>query len=439
MFIFKSNVFLIQNKYSINNMLIKTNVIFLYADSLRRDFSACYILQKKLREKGYRTFICSRRNFNFFLKFLLPRKLFVIGQINMINNSRIITESYKGNIEVHFMPAEGFAYDTEYILMYPKDNDYNFLKSIFFWGKNSMEWFKKNRQIDNQNKLQLTGYTRLPIAEAYSKKITEDKNRIGFIGRFPILNDIYGRNTMTFCLVETLPEEREKVLARIDAESKAIIIYIDLFHEIITHTDYIISLRPHPNENLTTYFKLKEIFGDRFEINNDFDVAEWMSSCSKIFGLASSSYIDAFLVKTPVICLDFILGTSATTLKFDPALEWMYESCYLPKDKLTTLNLLFEKKLKPISNEKFEKLIDSDFKGKSEIVFDTVLSRILTTPIKSNYFDVIIENFMKLFDYVLATRHKLKQNNALQFDYSSRYHQISKNLEIIVKDIETRI
>ena len=336
------------------------------------------------------------------------------------------------------MPAEGFAYDTEYILMYPKESDYNFLKSIFFWGKNSMNWFIQNRKIDDHNKLQLTGYTRLPIAESYSRNISENKKRIGFIGRFPILNDIYERNTMTFCLIESLPEERAKVLARIEAESKAIIIYIDLFQEIITQTDYIISLRPHPNENLTTYQKLIEFYGDRFEINNDFDVADWMSSCTKIIGLASSSYIDAFLVKTPVICLDFMLGTSATTQQFDPALEWMYESCYLPIDKKTAIELLLEKNLKPISNMTFENLIDSDFKGKSEIVFDTVLSRILLIPMKSKIFDFIIEKIMKLIDFILATRHKLKSNNALQFDYSSSYHPVTKHLDMIAKEITTR-
>ena len=110
-------------------MNIRTGIIFLYADSLRRDFSTCYLIEKKLKEKGFKTFICSRRNLNFFLRFIIPKKILLIGQVDMIND-KIASEAVKGNTEIHFMPAEGVARDHEYQVMYPKKRDYNFLTTI---------------------------------------------------------------------------------------------------------------------------------------------------------------------------------------------------------------------------------------------------------------------------------------------------------------------
>jgi surface carbohydrate biosynthesis protein len=420
-------------------MYIKTEIILLYSDSLRRDFSTCYIIKKILRYRGYRSFICSRRNFSVFLTFLRPKKVFVIGQINMVYAEKIIQEAKEGKIEIHFMPAEGFAMNSEYVVMYPKEFDYSFLTSIFFWGSNSMEWFRANRKIDDPGKLHLTGYARLPIAEGYLNNVRREKSRIGIIGRFPVLNDIYKRSTMSFCLVEHLVEERTKVLSRIDAESRAIIFYMDLFDEILNDTNYIISLRPHPNEDSSTYSVLHKRYGDRFELNFDLDVADWMSSCDKIMGLASSSYIDAFLVKKPVICLDLVLGTYNSTLNFDPALEFMYQGSYLPKDRQELLILLKDKDLSPVTSNSFKELISSDFVGGSEIVFDSIVSKILFTPTNAKCFDFIVDLALKFLDFILATRHKFMKNNSLQFDYSSYYHEIPENLELVASDIVSRI
>ncbi|NCI49087.1 hypothetical protein GWC95_04080 [Sediminibacterium roseum] len=420
-------------------MGFRTNIILLYSDSLRRDFSACLIIKEILRANGYKTFICSRRNFGLFIKVLKPRKIFIIGQIDMIYNERIIKEAKAGELEVHFMPAEGFAYDSEYVVMYPAKNDYDFLKSVFFWGKNSLGWFVKNRNIDDTEKLIQAGYSRLPIATAYSEVVKKDTKKVGFIGRFPAVNDLYKRSVMSFYLVEELAENRYKTMARLDAESKAINAYLDFFEKIIQQTDYTISLRPHPNENLNTYAALKKKYGERFEINNDFDVAEWMSECRAIVGLASSSYIDAYLVKTPVICLDVLLGSSKSTLQFDPGLEWMYESCYLPETIEEAMQLLVQENLPPVAKQRFVDLIENDFKGNSELVFDTVTDKIMETPRKNSPLDGLYLLGMHVFDMALATRHKIKKNTALQFDFSYYYHPLSLNLKAIAQRIRKKL
>ena len=181
----------------VEQMSLKSNLIFLYADSLNRDFSTCYILKNKLNENGLKSIICSRRNLGKFLKFLFLKKLFIVGQINMIPD-KIIKAYLKGVSKIYFMPAEGYGFDNEYEVMYPDSDIYDSISAIYFGRKIPYNWFKNNRRINNINHLKITGYNRFPIAKAYREINIKNKSRIGFIGRFPASNDIYKRTIMWF-------------------------------------------------------------------------------------------------------------------------------------------------------------------------------------------------------------------------------------------------
>ena len=184
-------------------MRIKTNIIFLYADSMRRDLSTCYILEQILNERGFKTLICCRRNFLRLLRLVEPRQLFIVGQVDMFHQQSIQRAAKNHQTYIYFMPAEGFASDAEYVNMYPKDVDYSFIQAVFFWGKNSLEWFEKNRPSGNAKALRRTGYARLPIAREYSAIGGRGGKKIGFVGRFPALNDIYKRSMMRFLVSES--------------------------------------------------------------------------------------------------------------------------------------------------------------------------------------------------------------------------------------------
>ena len=116
----------------------------------------------------------------------------------------------------------------------------------------------------------------------------------------------------------------------------------------------------------------------------------------------------------------------------------MYESSYLPENLDETMKLMLDKQLKPISSNKFDDLIKTAFKGETDIVFDQVLTRILMNPLGSNYFDFLLEGLIKNVDLAFAMRHKIKRNNSLQFDYSSRYHPVSNSVKVISDDINNR-
>ena len=277
---------------------------------------------------------------------------------------KIIKASFKGVSKIYFMPAEGYGLDNEYEVMYPDSDIYDSISAIYFWGKIPYNWFKNNRRINNINHLKITGYNRFPIAKAYREINIKNKSRIGFIGRFPASNDIYKRSIMWFFLIENSNEDIDKILFRSQTVTKAVWFYSRVFNEIIKNSNYIISYRPHPNEDIETYKILSEKFGERFELNFDYDIAEWASKCHKIVGLASTSFIDSSMTMTPVISIDKLIDTTTQTEKFDPILKSVYSSSHNPNNELI-FKLLFDKHLSIIKTKEFEKVIKNNFEGRA--------------------------------------------------------------------------
>ncbi len=419
-------------------MPIQTNIVFLYADALRRDLSTCYIIERALNERGVRTFICSRRNFSRFFKHIIPQKLFLLGQIDACYEQHVqhIAKGY--NSEIFFMPSEGFLANSQYKLVYPEIFEFSNVEAIFFWGRNSLQWFKENRIIDNPQKLKRVGYSRLPIAREYQTSVKRDK-KIGFIGRFAALNDIYKRGLLDFYLSEPSLSNRVQTAARQEIESKAINCYIDLFEFIVNHTDLKISFRPHPNEDVSTYRYLTERYGPRFEMNLGYDVAEWMASCLCMVGVSSFSYVDAYATQTPVICLDHYLKTKSKALLMEPVLEWMYECCHLPDTLDDIKRLLTDRHLKPISSDKFNNLIKEEFTGESALVFDRVLSELLRKPLKPRFVDGILLFSLKFCDFILTSITRFMRKTNLSFDYSYYYHPISDGIKGIATSIKKQL
>lgn len=417
---------------------IKTNIVFLYADALRRDLSTCFILEQLLNERGFRTFICSRRNFSRFFSLIIPRKLFVLGQIDSFYKQYIQHTTMGHNIDIFFMPSEGFLSNSQYKLVYPDAFEFSNLAAIFFWGRNSLRWFKENRKIDDPNKLKQAGYSRLPIAREYRAMVRRDK-KIGFIGRFAALNDIYKRNLLSFYLTDPSILNRAQTEARQEIESRAIICYLDLFDFIINNTKFHVSIRPHPNEDVSTYRHLAERYGNRFEVNLAYDVAEWMAGCHALVGVSSFSYVDAYVAQTPVICLDNYLKSRSNAVFMEPVLEWMYECCHLPNSLDEVKSLLADNNLKPVVTDRFNNLIKEEFTGNSDLVFDQVISELVMKPLKRKLSDSVLLFMLKATDFILASLTYLVRKNKMSFDYSYHYHRIPVVLNDISTAIKTRV
>lgn len=420
-------------------MALKSNIVFLYADSLRRDLSTCLILEKALQSRGYSTFICSRRNFQRFTRFVLPSKLLLVGQVEMCAAPPFYQEMQQAGAEIYLVPSEGFASHEYYVLMYPEKIEYDPLKAIFFWGELPRKWFLEHRKITDTKKLVRAGSTRVSIAKQYRKIIKHDGRRVGFLGRFSTLNDIYGRNLARLLMYDATKSERAQFIGRVSAEMGAFAGYLELFDYIVNNTDYRISVRPHPNEDIATYNLLVDRYKGRFEIDGAIDVAEWMSSCKAIIGLSSTAFPDAYVAQTPVICLDKMLGTQDATLDYESYMKYMYMCSYLPASLEELKELLKRDQLPPVATNEFLEFFENYYLGDTEIVFDTIIEAASKNHVKTGIFDLLILAMLRVVDFAMATRHKIMKKKSLTFDYSRHYHKTSNTLKTVSDAIISRL
>lgn len=407
--------------------MVRAELTLIYCDSRKRDSTVAILIKEFLSRSKQLSFISSRRNLSKILKLITPVNIVIIGQINilydLIYSEGVLKNEFYG-MNIYFYPSEGYAMEHEYRLMYPERYDYNNLKKIFFWGGGSLDWVKRNINI-NRNILDKTGYPRNKMAKVYASMRNSECMKIGFIGRFPILNDLYGVLPMQYILEEFSKDGEYQALqvSRLEAEGRTVPIMLRIMKYIVEETNYRIGFRPHPNEDRRTYNILKEIFGSKIEISEEVDVAEYMAGCDKIVGLASSSYIDASLVGVPIICIDKLSNVISETEKYEPALKLIYDVAYLP-ETFDELKVLIKKDISIKKSKVFDDLIKTDFIGDyNDPIFHVAKSVQFTRKKISTYGVKVI---LYLMDALLIAKVLLKKSSNIDFDYSSMIHKKNK-------------
>lgn len=408
---------------------LKTDLTIIYCDSRRRDSTVAILLQELLKKRGQLSFVASRRNFSKILKLSTPVNIVMIGQINIVydlvyDNKTLKTRFRDTNI--YFYPSEGYATDNEYHMMYPERFNYRDTKKIFFWGRESLEWVRRHLDVAPET-LDNTGYPRTRMARVYAALRGDRKVRkIGIVGRFAMLNDLYGVLPMEYIVTEfALAKEKYKgaMLSRLHVESETVLTILRAVDFIMKNTDYSISMRPHPNEDPASYAGLKKLYGDRFEVSDEVDVADWLSGCTKVMGLASSTYIDASLIDVPVICLDRVSGVVDQTMAYEPALKLIYETAHLPAD-FDELTTLLTDDIEPKRSSVFSALMKSNFTGEHADPIKHVAESIVH--IQSRLSTALVKLAIETADRLLVTRDRLRKNTALDFEYSATFHGRNK-------------
>ncbi len=381
-------------------------------------------------------FIGCRRNLKRFVKYIHFESILIIGQINMFSeHPDVFDEGTLSNLI--FYPAEGEAADTQYEVMYPRNFNYNLLSSIVFWGAKPKEWFEKNR-IMNIEKLVIGGYSRGQIAQLYKDNNKREK-KIGFIGRFGLLNDLYGRGPIEHYFNEMmwtggdLNDNIKFLEANTNAEAAALSGYIKLISYLINKSDYKISIRPHPNENHESYSKLITYFGGKLEVDMSTDAADWTSTCEKVVGMGSSIYIDCFFTKTPVISVDEFLNLKTFTLQYNPTLHYVHDGAYLPKSLESACELIVTKDLAPVYNERFEKFIENNYFPTNIKPINILTNAINELSTKAKILDAALLIGLLVVDELLALKNLLRNRERLMFDYSWMHSHISRSLKDIAK------
>ena len=151
------------------------------------------------------------------------------------------------------------------------------------------------------------------------------KKSVGIIGRFPSINSVTGKTT-----IRTLANDGN--LSRVIIQCKDFVVNHKIIKEILNKTDYSISIRPHPLEQIsgTVEYVNSNLNGykDRLEIDKSLIFSEWAKK-QDYNNPTTSSFIETYRLGIPLIIIDYIAGTFSYWKKYKMLRLWQDNSFVL--------------------------------------------------------------------------------------------------------------
>jgi len=297
-------------------------LVIIHIDTLRREFSYCYVLAKVFESLGYRVLLASRRNLKAILSVLSPQILILSHSFTLPKESLRKIKDEKTNI--YIIPVETVGDETlMYPTAFPGDIDCSVFNGIFMWNNHFKDWLVRERGAD-PDRVYVFGSPRLNLCRFIKKK--KNNNVIGFIGRFEFINDYAKRMPLSTLL--TLPETHEYFFYRWFAEIEGSFIYGRLIPYLI-ESGYKISIRPHPHEYPATYNILKHTYGGKVLIDDSVDFLGWLENVDALVATLSTSLTEAHILGKPIISIDKMFKENYM-IHFDKHLESYLSVCHTP-------------------------------------------------------------------------------------------------------------
>jgi len=402
----------------------------------RRDVAPMELLKKLLERRGCEVMLANTRNFERILKYWKPHAI-VVNTISSV----MVKERYP-DCKVIFFSGEGFHGPNDPHIAIWKENPQYFenMDMGLLWGdaikKECDEGFINGEDV---SKLHVVGNPKLDLVRFFPEKLKIDnKKSIGIICRFPKLNDHLGRSAMHFLGTEFQLEE-----ALVQARSATTT--INVIKEILEKTDFNVSIRPHPHEQVETYIDyINHWFGKKYssrvEVDDSLFIPKWIAEQRAIISPTSTSYLEAYIQNVPVINIDYlsdILSYNKDYIAFTK--EWQ-EAALLPKSFDELISLLhddeaLEVKSDPVIEDQLDKYCSGGEDNSACLNAAQLIIHFLNKakPEDKKHLPYSVVDFMDEISFRRNMRwNKLHHN----FCYRRNYHKIPKYVDSIVDNIE---
>ena len=404
--------------------------ILLRVTSVRREAGYCILLKALFEKYGFDVFLSCTRNIDFALKFWRP-DIVILGNFNGIERvKKICPDAF-----FVYLETEGFLInDTD-----RADDSFRNLANlklydlILLWGDVQVEGYKKYKDKINTNNIHAIGNPKMDVIRYLPlEKIRNGKKTIGFITRFSPINHHEG--------VPVLRNLQKK--PQLDYSIHCLKSY-NVLHRAITYildnTNYSVSIRPHPNESIDTYYKYVlpsfKKFKNRIEIDDNLFISEWIFNQKYIVSTSTTTFIESYVMKTPMINLDFIACTDDYSKAYSELMSEWINASFLPKS-LNELVELVKKKSIVNSDKSIEKQLkkNCNFNKNSSALHNCV--KILKKTYKRNKLKLGIPLFLlEVYDTNLFKRIIKKNPNHKNFSYGKSFHKPPSYLNDFVSKI----
>ena len=417
--------------------------IIINVSMLRRDIGYCFLLKRVLERFNFNVLLSSSTNIYFNLKFFKPHAVI----LNSAGLSRYIKKKFR-YVKVLFIEPEGFHLNLNKERKDGKwssvlENDPTLIDNFdlfLVWGRVVQSEIKAVLKKNDKKKIVMVGSPKLDIIKYFNKESVNSKKSIGIIGRFPNINSVTGKMT-----IRGLSNVGN--LDRVIIQCKDFVTNHNVIKEILKKTDYNISIRAHPLEQIKqteSYVKeeLKD-YSERVEVDKCLVFAEWANKQNYIIAPTTSAFVETFKMKVPLIIIDYISGTFSYLKKFKMTRIWQ-ENSFCPRSLDELLKIIKTKKKLNFKNNEVEKQYDEycDFLNKEPASFR--ISKFLLHYLEKNAYNkgskFYLPKFILRFLNIIKNRIYAKKNILFyESNYDEHLHPEPESLKKIFNLINDNI
>ncbi len=410
--------------------------IIIRAFTNRRDVAPMEVLKRVLERKGCEVMLTNNRNFHIATRFWKPDAIVVntLGDV-------MIKEQYP-DAKIIFFSGEGFhgPNDSHAKIWLERPEFYKNMDMALVWGpkvkEECEERFPKGADL---SKIKVVGNPKLDLIKFLPERLKKNKkNSVGFIGRFPKLNDHLARPAMYFLSTKFQLEEAI-------VQCKSAHAMICAANKILEETDLDISIRPHPHEQLESYPSFISVWFDkkyhnRVSIDNSLFLPTWIAKQRALLSPTSTSFLESYMLDVPVINIDYLSDIIEFNQEYISFTKEWQEAAIMPKTLDELIVLLNDKKnLKvkkdPTIEKQLEEYSDKDPNNSACFKAAQFIINCLEESPRIRTFNIPFA-IIDLWDEISFRRNMRWNKHHQNFCYRRGYHKIPDYVDEIVDNIE---
>lgn len=410
----------------------KTRIV-IRAFTLRRDVASASLLAKCLEYMGCEVLIASIRDFEKVLKNWQP-------DIAVVNIPQISfkVKSINKKIRTVWIDGEGFLpEDYKHHRFFEKNIE--MLKSIdliLLWGIQVSKEFKNTFTDKELPEMHIIGYPALDLIK-YSPNYQNrgQSKSIGFSMRSPYINDHLGRSVIRVL-------GNKGYLPRVVSDCRGFVATLDSIRLVLNNTDFNVSIRPHPYEQVDNYNEYKSNwFGEhasRVYVDDKVSYSEWASQQKLIISTSSFSLLQTYLLGIPTINIDCMAKIDDINKNYDKFYAEWQKACLEPKSTDEFVKLIKNNKLKFKKNIAIENQLKFFCNWNQDYSSNWMSAKLIlklvdvSKPINIFRVPTFLINLIDMYSFWRACKkNKLHPN----YHYKKGYHKEVKDLDLIFENI----
>ena len=276
--------------------MMKKKVV-IRAHICRRDVIVAETIAHLLQRFGVEARVACSRDFETVVRMWRPDAVIVMTVGGMDKVKQCI-----GDALFVFLDGEGMARPEVWS---ERAHRLDIFDLVMLWGERAKSMYAEHNPRADLTKVRVTGNPKLDSVLFLPEQ--QSQNSVGIVTRFNNINNYMGKPASKSL-------HNRKSTDYVISQCRAFYSMIEVVRAILQKTNLNISIRPHPLEQIESYQAYKKFwFGDaayRVSVDESINFAEWAAGQKALISPTSTSFLEAYLLKKPVINIDGIAETS---------------------------------------------------------------------------------------------------------------------------------